>query len=188
MRFNKKIIGIILATIMMVGTIVPAFAYDESQPEFYTERMEKIHWVADALRSLGFENGSDAQKAALAQCGAYWHEQAELRAEVIKKNQEEAQRQKEQEDSREYLGVFQITAYEWTGNPCANGRYPTVGYTVACNSLPLGTRVYIDGVGERVVEDRGASWHASNWMDLYLGDVSSCNAWGVQSRNVYIVR
>ena len=86
-----------------------------------------------------------------------------------------------------YIGTFEITAYEWTGNPCANGNYPTEGYTVACNSLPLGTTVFIEGVGIRVVEDRGASWHSNNWLDLYLGDVSSCYQWGLQSLDVYIV-
>ena len=91
-------------------------------------------------------------------------------------------------DSLEYIGSFDMTAYEWTGNHCANGNYPTVGYTVACNSLPLGTQVYIEGVGYRVVEDRGAEWHGSNWMDLYLGDVDSCYEWGVRSVDVYIVR
>ena len=93
-----------------------------------------------------------------------------------------------QEPEMEYLGTFEMTAYEWTGNPCANGNYPEVGYTVACNSLPLGTTVYIEGVGYRVVEDRGAEWHASNWMDLYLGDVASCYEWGIRSVDVYIVR
>lgn len=92
------------------------------------------------------------------------------------------------EEELEYLGTFDMTAYEWTGSPCANGNYPTVGYTVACNSLPLGTTVYIEGVGYRVVEDRGADWHGSNWMDLYLGDVDSCYEWGVRSVEVYIVR
>ena len=92
------------------------------------------------------------------------------------------------EEEFEYLGTFEMTAYEWTGNPCANGNYPEVGYTVACNSLPLGTTVYIEGVGYRVVEDRGADWHGSNWMDLYLGDVDSCYEWGVRSVDVYIVR
>ena len=92
------------------------------------------------------------------------------------------------EEEFEYLGTFEMTAYEWTGNPCANGNYPEVGYTVACNSLPLGTTVYIEGVGYRVVEDRGAEWHGSNWMDLYLGDVDSCYEWGVRSVDVYIVR
>lgn len=86
-----------------------------------------------------------------------------------------------------YLGVYDITAYEWTGYPCANGNYPSTGYTVACNSLPLGTVLYIDGIGYRTVEDRGATWHSDNWIDLYLGDVSACYEWGIRSRDVWIV-
>lgn len=86
-----------------------------------------------------------------------------------------------------YLGEYDITAYEWTGNPCANGNYPTVGYTVACNSLPLGTVLYIDGVGYRTVEDRGATWHSDWWIDLYLGDVDACFEWGIRTRSVWIV-
>lgn len=99
-----------------------------------------------------------------------------------------AEAEESPEEELEYLGTFEMTAYEWTGSPCANGNYPEVGYTVACNSLPLGTTVYIEGVGYRVVEDRGAEWHGSNWMDLYLGDVDSCYEWGVRSVDVYIVR
>ena len=86
-----------------------------------------------------------------------------------------------------YIGVYEITAYEWTGNPCANGNYPTEGYTVACNGLPLGTEIYIEGVGYRTVEDRGAEWHGPGWIDLYLGDEASCWEWGVQYLEVYLV-
>ncbi|MBQ5757464.1 MAG: 3D domain-containing protein [Clostridia bacterium] len=109
-------------------------------------------------------------------------------AEVEEVTEPEEIAEESPEEELEYLGTFEMTAYEWTGNPCANGNYPQVGYTVACNSLPLGTTVYIEGVGYRVVEDRGADWHGSNWMDLYLGDVDSCYAWGVRSVEVYIVR
>jgi len=84
-----------------------------------------------------------------------------------------------------YLGSYMVTAYEWTGDPCANGCYPTTGYTVACNSLPLGTHIYIEGVGERVVEDRGGG--GSDWIDLYLGDPDACWNWGVKYRDVWIV-
>ena len=86
-----------------------------------------------------------------------------------------------------YMGCYEITAYEWTGNPCANGNYPSEGYTVACNSLPFGTVVYIEGIGYRTVEDRGATWHSDQWIDLYLGDVSSCYQFGRQYLDVWIV-
>lgn len=85
------------------------------------------------------------------------------------------------------IGTWRITAYAYTGSPCANGNYPTTGYTIACNSLPFGTQVYIEGVGYRTVEDRGPEWLGSYWCDLYLGDVSECIQWGDQYRDVYIV-
>ena len=84
-----------------------------------------------------------------------------------------------------YLGTYEITAYEWTGSPCANGNYPSEGYTVACNDLPFGTTVYIDGVGYRVVEDRGGGGYG--WMDIYMGDVGACYEWGRQYRDVWLV-
>jgi 3D (Asp-Asp-Asp) domain-containing protein len=91
----------------------------------------------------------------------------------------------EEEPSSNYLGYYTLTAYEWTGNPCANGNYPTEGYTVACNSLPLGTRIYIEGYGEYVVEDRGGM--SDSVIDIYLGDYDTCIQFGVQGANVYIV-
>jgi len=84
-----------------------------------------------------------------------------------------------------YLGWYELTAYEWTGNCCANGNYPTTGYTVACNSLALGTHIYIEGYGEYVVEDRGGM--AGNVIDIYLGDPDACIQFGRQGANVYII-
>lgn len=49
--------------------------------------------------------------------------------------------------------TFEITHYTHTGNNTASGVYPVAGRTVACNSLPLGTVVDING-HEYVVEDR----------------------------------
>lgn len=84
----------------------------------------------------------------------------------------------------EYLGVYELTAYEYTGSPCANGNMPNAGYTVACNSLPLGTRIYIEGYGYYVVEDRGGM--AGNVIDVYLGDPGACIQFGRRTANVYL--
>lgn len=84
------------------------------------------------------------------------------------------------------LGHYTLTAYEWTGNTCANGEYPTEGYTIACNSLPLGTRVYIEGYGFYTVEDRGGM--ADNVIDIYLGDYDECIEFGVQEADVYLIK
>lgn len=90
-------------------------------------------------------------------------------------------------DEFEYLGDWMITAYAETGFACANGNYPSVGYTIACNSLDFGTEVYISEIGFRTVEDRGPGHLGSEWLDLYLGDHSSCVNFGIQYHDVYIV-
>lgn len=92
------------------------------------------------------------------------------------------------QDDMELLGTWRITAYAWTGNPCANGNYPEAGRTVACNSLPFGTQIYIEDVGFRTVEDRGPAWLGSEWCDLYLGDYNSCVQWGSQQKKVWRVK
>lgn len=66
-------------------------------------------------------------------------------------------------------------------------KYPTEGYTVACNSLPFGTKVYIDGVGFRTVEDRGPAYLGDTWLDLYLGEYDACVQWGDQTKKVWKV-
>ena len=83
------------------------------------------------------------------------------------------------------IGVYELTAYAWTGNPCANGNFPTCGYTVACNSLPMGTRIYIEGYGNYVVEDRGGM--SSNVIDIYMGDTGTCIQFGRRTANVYVL-
>ena len=79
----------------------------------------------------------------------------------------------------EFLGNVYVTGYTWTGNPCANGNYPTSGYTVACNDLPFGTVVYIEGIGYRTVEDRGGMTSGIYWLDVYFDSTQECyNATG----------
>ena len=73
-----------------------------------------------------------------------------------------------------YIGTYYCTGYVATGNPCANGNYPTVGYTIASNSLPMGTTVYIEGLGTRVVEDTGAM--PASVIDIFVGSVDEAYA------------
>lgn len=88
-------------------------------------------------------------------------------------------------DGLVYVGDYQLTAYEWTGNPCANGNYPTEGLTVASNTFPIGTRLYIEGIGERVVEDTGGM--SGDVIDIYMGDPSACIQFGRQAGAVYVI-
>lgn len=68
-----------------------------------------------------------------------------------------------QNTGKTYLGRFYVTGYDICYECCgkidgitASGTYATVGRTIAAPSgIPFGTTLYIDGIGERVVEDRG---------------------------------
>lgn len=88
------------------------------------------------------------------------------------------------------IGQFKITFYcncraccgRWAGGPCANGKMPEQGRTVACGSLPLGTKIIIAGMGEYVVEDRGVT---GKHIDVYLNSHSECLKRGVQYAEVF---
>ena len=88
------------------------------------------------------------------------------------------------------IGQFKITFYcncrrccgRWAGGPCANGKMPEQGRTVACGSLPLGTRIIIAGMGEFEVEDRGVT---GKHIDVYLNSHSECLKRGVEHREVF---
>lgn len=90
-----------------------------------------------------------------------------------------------------YLGDWTITFYcncseccgIWAGGATASGTTPTEGRTVACGSLDFGTQVYIDGLGDYVVEDRGVE---GNWIDVYLESHEACDKMGMMSRAVYL--
>lgn len=101
------------------------------------------------------------------------------------KKEEAKEEASESQGELEYVGVYELTAYAWTGNPCANGNYPTTGYTVASNFFPLGTRLYIEGMGEYVVEDRGGM--ADNVIDIYMGDYDTCIQFGRKQAGIFIV-
>jgi len=84
-----------------------------------------------------------------------------------------------------YQGEYKLTGYVATGNPCANGNYPTVGYTVASNYFPLGTKLYIAGLGVRVVEDRGGM--SNDVIDVFMSSESECYAI-TGSRKVWVIK
>ena len=95
-----------------------------------------------------------------------------------------------------YAGEYTIVAYcveqyphICGGNPTtANGEPVTPGVTVAADPavLPLGTRVYIDGIGDRVVQDTGGAIHGSK-IDLAVESHAEAVEWGVQHKEVWVI-
>jgi 3D (Asp-Asp-Asp) domain-containing protein len=88
------------------------------------------------------------------------------------------------------LGSYKVTFYcnckrccgKWAGGPTASETMPVQGRTVACGSLPLGTHILIEGMGERVVEDRGVK---GRHIDVYMDSHSECLKNGVKHLQVF---
>lgn len=171
----------------------------------FTDRMDQIEDKIDnlshdmatieeysvhELTDPDLHTSTDAEEpTVIYKCCDIWSEKAQERSQElieIKAKEIYPEEPKEiPEASRTYLGVYELTAYEWTGNPCANGNYPSCGYTVASNTIPLRSRIYIEGYGEYVVEDRGGM--AGNVIDVYMGDYDFCIQFGRRTANVYLI-
>lgn len=69
----------------------------------------------------------------------------------------------------------------------ASGVKAIEGITIATDkSIPFGTKVYIDGVGERIVQDRGGAIKG-NRIDLYFDSHQEALNFGRQTKKVTII-
>jgi len=108
--------------------------------------------------------------------------------------------QEELEPAKQYIGEFEITYYtaghESTGKNPGNPAYgitrsgTTVkeGQTIAADwsVLEPGTKVFIEGVGERVVEDTGGAI-VGQAIDVYVEDVQVALNNGRHTAKVYVI-
>jgi len=85
-----------------------------------------------------------------------------------------------------YCACFLCTG---TANqPTACGKMPVAGVTVAApRSIPFGTVVHIEGIGQRTVQDRLARRYDSRW-DVFLPSHAAAKRFGLQRRTVTILR
>lgn len=81
----------------------------------------------------------------------------------------------EETSDRVYLGNMRITGYVATGNATASGEMPYVGGVAlsASYDIPYGTRIYIDGFGEYVVNDTGCAYGV---VDVFCNTIDECYA------------
>lgn len=70
----------------------------------------------------------------------------------------------------------------------ASGKPAQTGVTVACPpDIPFGTRLDIEGVGERVCFDRG-SLITSGHLDVYMPELADAREFGRQTLRVRIIK
>lgn len=85
-----------------------------------------------------------------------------------------------------YYSTYELTAYIATGDPCADGIYPEVGFTAASNDPNLWHKwIYIEGLGRRYVHDTGAM--DSNVIDIFTDTYENAILFGRQVANIYII-
>lgn len=101
------------------------------------------------------------------------------------------------EGGRKYIGTFELTAYCACTKCCganakgitASGTKVKEGRTIAVDTkiIPMGTKVYIEGVGERTAEDKGGAIKG-NIIDVYHNSHQSALNFGRQKGvKVYII-
>ena len=109
----------------------------------------------------------------------------EIREEPVEIQQEEIA-----EPSMEYVGDYRVTAYAYYEGDgenyyTASGATPVPYYTVATgDEFDLGTVLYIEGIGEVEVQDRGG--FDEGIIDLHIGN-DPMESFEDTTRAVYIV-
>jgi 3D (Asp-Asp-Asp) domain-containing protein len=106
----------------------------------------------------------------------------------------ELQRRKEM-NKQYFVVTFYTNGYESTQKKLgdkgygvtASGTKATEGRTIAApKSIPFGTKVYIQGIGTRIVEDRGSAVNG-NHIDVFVESVSEAKQLGKQTLLVEIL-
>lgn len=97
----------------------------------------------------------------------------------------------------EYVGVWTGTFYTPSADECSNnkgitasGRPVQPGKTIAVDPKywKLGTRFYIEGIGEVVADDTGSKVKGRNRFDLCILDKETALKAGVVKRKVYLIK
>ena len=90
-------------------------------------------------------------------------------------------------DGQSYSRKLVVKAYAYTGGYItAMGTRPRVGeIAVDPSVIPLGSEVYIEGVGARRAEDTGGNI-VGNTIDIYMDSEQECQRWGVRYVTIYI--
>lgn len=90
-------------------------------------------------------------------------------------------------NGKTYSRKLVVKAYSYTGGgTTAMGTRARVGeIAVDPSVIPLGTNVYIEGVGPRRAEDTGGNIKG-NTIDIYMATQAECIQWGVRYVTIYI--
>lgn len=195
---NKKLIKIILCTaavgsVLVMGNVLNARKEELKKSDMLLkQQQEQIQIQKRKISNLKFELRMKEQK----------NKQLVENCNKLKSTLDNLK-------SKELISVgqFQITNYTLSPNECtwkpghtnygitASGKRATEGVTVAADwsVLPKGTKIYIEGIGIREVQDTG-NLVKGNVIDVFVGDPqvdrgsqSRAKSFGRQVRKVWII-
>ena len=86
-----------------------------------------------------------------------------------------------------YLGTFLVTCYDLTGATASGALAGPQSVAVDPRVIPLGTEVFVAGVGDRTADDTGGAI-IGNHIDIWESTYTACADWGVQDRAVFRIR
>ena len=174
----KKLLTSVLLAIMIISCLpVNAFAIstvEEAEIEIaeHTERQHTAHMMAEAARALGYAEDYPI----IIEAKNIWGDSAQKKEALLKVIEELSK------PKLKYFGEFKLTSYCPCIKCCGktdgitySGVKAVEGVTIAADirKLPIGTKVYIDGLGERVVQDIGGAIKG-NKIDVFFDKHSDC--------------
>lgn len=82
------------------------------------------------------------------------------------------------------MGTFLVTCYDIRGRTASGDEAGPESVAVDPSVIPLGSEIYIDGVGTRRADDTGGGVHGHH-IDIWASSYSACAAFGRQYRDVH---
>jgi len=87
---------------------------------------------------------------------------------------------------RNFLGNFLVTCYDLSGLTKSGALAGPQSAAVDPGVIPLGTQIYVQGIGDRTADDTGGAI-VGDHVDIWEPTFGQCAAWGAQQRAVYSV-
>lgn len=179
----------ILSLALAVSTYLSAGASDldsiESRLEQALAQRNAAHQLAEAARALGESDAHHTIQYAKQQWALH-----NATVTALERQRQEAYR------PRESAGLFRISYF----CPCsicngsshgitASGAPLAVGQTIAVDPsvIPLGTEVFIDGIGTRIAQDTGSAIKGAR-IDVLVSDHEQAYRRGIDHRSVFVYK